>query len=105
MTLANCISIFNKDVVTSEPWLRYTRSELFNEELSKRIPERKIVLLQSIKNDKARKLRMAVAELLQPSATKSQRRSPRKSNRKSSNKNRINRFNRFKNFHKIKPLQ
>ena len=105
MDLASCISIFNKDVVTSEPWLKYTRSELFNQELSKRIPEQKIVLLQPIKNDKARKLRLAVAELLQPSATKSQQKSPRKSNRKLSNKNRKNRFSRFKNFHRIKPLQ
>ena len=100
MDLASCITIFNKDVVTSEPWLKY-RSELFNKELSKRIPERKIVLLQPMKNDQARKLRMVVAELLQPSATKSQQ----KSNRKSSNKNRKNRFNRFKNFHRIKPLK
>ena len=96
MTLTNGISIFKDNMITSDPLHQYTRSELLNKVLAKRVPMsfQHVVVLQRIRNDKARELRLAMTELLnqQPS----QKDYTPKQN--SPNKRKY-RFNRFKKFH------
>ena len=98
MTLTNGISIFKDNMITSDPLHQYTRSELLNKMLAKRVPNmsfQHVVVLQRIRNGKARELQLAVTELLnqQPS----QKDYTPKQN--SPNIKRKYRFNRFKKFH------
>ena len=96
MTLTNGISIFKDNMITSDPLHQYTRSELLNKVLAKRVPMsfQHIVVQQRIRNDKARELRLAMTKLLnqQPS----QKDYTPKQN--SPNNKRKYRLNRFKNF-------
>ena len=99
MTCVNGYKLFKDSMVTGEAWLQYTRSGLLNTALSRRIPERNVVSLQRIQNNKAQQLRAAIAELLKgKQGTKSKQKLRRKPKQNSKNK-RKNRFNRFKNFH------
>ena len=96
-TLTNGISIFKDNMISSDPLHQYTRSELLNKVLAKRVPMsfQHIVVQQRIRNDKARELRLAMTELLnqQPSQKDF---TPKKN---SPNNKRKYRFNRFKKFH------
>ena len=99
LTGVNGYKLFKDSIVTGEAWLQYSRSELINKALSRRIPERNVVSLQRIQNNKVQQLRAALAELLEgKQETKSKRMRRRKPKQNSQNK-RKNRFNRFKNFH------
>ena len=84
-------------MITSDPLHQYTRSELLNKVLAKRVPMslQHVVVLQRIRNGKAREFRWAMTELLnqQPS----QKDLTPKQN--SPNNERKYRFNRFKKFH------
>ena len=77
--------VFKDSVVAGDVCLRYTRSVLLNEALSKRIPERHVALFQRIKNKNIQQLRAAFAELLKETSAMKQvpgRKSKQKSNEK-----------------------
>ena len=98
MTLTNGISIFKDNMITSDPLHQYTRSELLNKMLAKRVPNmsfQNVFVLQRIRNDKTRDFRLALTKLLnQPPSQKDY--TPKQN---SPNNKRKYRLNRFKKFH------
>ena len=96
-TISFAFHVLNDNMLTSEPLLQYVPVGLLHANLSEMGAQRKVVLIQHLKNRNAAKLRQVIKLLLakpnQKAATYQQ-----KSEQKSQNKNR-SRFNRFRKYH------
>ena len=86
------IPVFKENVITSEPWLQYSRSKLLERELAKysSAQVKKVIIMQWLKNRKTKELRRSLARILKI-------KEPQNSEAKKRTRN--GRFKRFKNYH------
>ena len=86
------IPVFKKNVITSEPWLQYSRSKLLERELAKysSAQVKKFFIMQWLKNRKTKELRRSLARILQMKEPQ---------NSKAKKRTRNGRFKGFKNYH------
>ena len=96
-TISFAFHVLNDNMLTSEPLLQYVPVGLLHANLSEMGAQRKVVLIQHLKNRNAAKLRQVFKLLLAKPNQKAAKYQP-KSEQKSQNKNR-SRFNRFRKYH------
>ena len=89
--------VLNDNLLTSEPLLQYLPVSLLHAKLSAMRDQRKVVLLQQLRNRNAAKLRQAINLLLAKPNQKAAR-YQQKSQQKSKNKSQ-SRFNRYRKYH------
>ena len=96
-TFSLAFHVLNDNLLTSEPLLQYVPVSLLHANLSEMGAQRKVVLIEQLKNRNAAKLRQAIKLLLAKPNQKATR-YQQKSQQKLQNKNR-SRFNRYRKYH------
>ena len=96
-TFSLAFHVLNDNMLTSEPLLQYVPVSLLHAKLSTMGVQRKVVLMQQLKNRNAAKLRQAIKLFLAKPNQKAVRHQ-QKSQQESKNKSQ-SRFNRYRKYH------
>ena len=96
-TFSLAFHVLNDNMLTSEPLLQYVPASILHAKLSAMEAQRKVVLIQQLKNRNAAKLRQTIKLLLTKPNQKAAR-YQQKSQQKSKNKSQ-SRFNRYRKYH------